>query len=369
MILVDFSSIVHRKIYTSVSRVNPRKENDKFITSEFIGLTKYYILEELFSIKQEHEPKFGNLVICLDEKKSGYWREKIYPMYKSNRREGKEESEINYSEVFHEINILIDQIRKNLPFKVVEVDTAEADDLMLVLSRHFSQTEKILIHSPDKDMIQAQRYTDNVFQYSSLTSKWIVPENKHENMDEWLLEHVCLGDGSDGVPRVIDHTLFSENFIKYLETEGYPGITDPLVFKDWNIPREEKIALVENYNVYRTNRKGEQTELDIYKKVRFGSSNLKKKIKEHGGLDEWLDSHPMYRPHYERNFKLVMEEGIPTDIFNEIILKYTQAESTYNFDEFSTYLKENNMKTILMDLPSIFINSEKQEICAEDFNW
>lgn len=368
MILIDFSSIIHRKIYTSVNNIKPKKVNDKYLTSDFIGLTKHYILEELFNIQHEHSTNFGNLVICLDEKGDGYWREEIYPKYKFKRKLIKEESEINYNEVFYEINILIDQIRKHLPWKVVEVKSAEADDLILVLSRHFNQYEKILIHSPDKDMIQAQRWTDNVFQYSSLTQKWITPENKHEDMDAWLLEHICLGDGCDEVPRVIDHTEFSENFIKHLEKEGFDLIKDPVEFKQWNIPKEEKIALIESFDIYKTNRKGESTgELDIYKKVRFGSSNLKKKIKEHGSLDAWLDSHPLYRKHYERNFKLVMEESIPTNIFNEIILKYTNAESIYNYKEFVNYLKNNNLNSILMDLPSIF--NEKREISAEDFEW
>ena len=37
-------------------------------------------------------------------------------------------------------------------------------------------------------------------------------------------------------------------------------------------------------------------------------------------FNDWLFSHPLYKEHYDRNFTLVMEEGIPTDIWNGIIM-------------------------------------------------
>lgn len=356
-------------IYTSINNIKPSKNNGMYNTSEFIGLTKYYILQDLFSIKQEHGNNFGDIVICLDKSADGYWRRDVYPGYKAHRKKSREESDINFKEVFREIETLIEQIKTNLPWKVIEVPKAEADDIMLVLAREFNHFEKILIHSPDKDMIQAQRNTDNVFQYSALTKKWIVPENKHEHMDHWLQEHVCLGDSSDDVPKVVDGTEFSENFLKYLKTNGYNDIKDPVQFKSsLNISNEEKTKLLTEYCIYKTNRKGESTDiLDIYKDMKFGPSTLKKKIAEFGSIDLWLDSHPLYRKHYERNFTLVMEEGIPNNIWNEIIVRYKEAEMKYNDKEFENYLIDNDLKSILMDLPSIF--KIQRSLTADDFGW
>ena len=45
MILIDYSSIMHRKIFTSITNMKPAKEDGKYVTSEFIGLTKYQILQ------------------------------------------------------------------------------------------------------------------------------------------------------------------------------------------------------------------------------------------------------------------------------------------------------------------------------------
>ena len=366
MILVDFSSIIHRMIHTSIANIKPSKTDGKFNTSEFVGLMKYYIFQELFAIKQEHGPNFGDIVICLDKSSNGYWRKDVYPGYKASRKKGREESEIDFGEVFVEIDSLIEQIKNNLPWKVIEVPKAEADDIMLVLAKEYSKYEKVLIHSPDKDMIQAQR-DQNVYQYSALTKKWIVPENKHDHMEHWITEHVCLGDAGDEVPKVVDHTEFSKAFIDFMTEAGY-NISTPMDFKAATISNEEKRRLLEDFDVYKLNRKKESTGVkDIYKDIKFGPATLQKELAKHGSLDAWLDSHPLYRPHYERNYKLVMSEGIPSDIWNEILVQYKQAACTYNDRSFEEYLKKNELKSILMELPNHF--KIQRELTAEDFGW
>jgi 5'-3' exonuclease len=373
MILIDFSSIIHRMIHTSVANAKPKMVDGKFATSEFIGLTKYFILQELFNIYQEHNRKFNDIVICLDKSSDGYWRKDFYPMYKAGRKKGREESDINFKEVFSELDELINQIKSNLPWKVVSVPKAEADDIMLVLSREYNTREKILIHTPDKDMIQAQRNTENVFQYSALTKKWIVPENKHDHMDHWLMEHVILGDASDEVPKVTDHTEFSQSFLDYLKENNISeDFFDVYSFKYGNngiqLSKEYKIKLLDNFNVYKLNRKKESTGIkDVYKDIKFGPSTLQKEIAKFGSVNEWLKSHPLYKEHYERNFTLVMEEGIPNNIWNEIVISYKEADVTYNEKEFKEYLTKNELKSVLMDLPMIFKSTRK--LTVENCDW
>jgi 5'-3' exonuclease len=367
MILVDLSSTIHRKVHTAVKHSNPTMVDGKYLTSEFIALVKYYILQDLFEVQQLHSPKFGEIVITLDNKSSdGYWREDVYSLYKSNRKNAKDESDVKFDEIFAEVNILIDQMKVNLPWKVVDVRRAEADDIMLVLAKVMNKSENILIHSPDKDMIQAQRGTDKVHQYSALTQKWLVPENKYDTMDEWIQEHVCLGDASDGVPKIVDFTEFSDSFLAYMRSKDI-HVLDPIEFKD-KLVNEQKRSLIENFNVFKLNRKKESTGvLDIYKDMRFGPAALKKSIAKFGSLDNWLDSHPLYRPNYERNFKLVMEEGIPADIFDGILNSFANAETVYNKLEFEDYLIKNNLKSILLNLGNVFKSTD--ELCAADFGW
>lgn len=367
MILVDFSSVCHRMIHSSISKVNPKKIDGKFLTSSFIRLTKYDIFQELFSIQQEHGTKFGEIIICLDKSSGGYWRNDVYPAYKAGRKVARAESEINFTEVFEHIDALIDQLRLNLPWKVIEIHRAEADDIMLVLAKEYCKYEKVLIHSPDKDMIQAQRDTENVFQYSALTKKWLVPENKHDHMDHWIMEHVCLGDAGDEVPKIVDHTEFSDSFLAFLKEHKH-NITNPMEFKASDISSDIKKELITSFDVYKLNRKLESTGVkDIYKDMRFGPVALFKTIAEYGSLDKWLDSHPLYRQHYNRNFTLVMSEGIPSEIWNNIILKYKTADIQYNDKAFAKYLIENDLKSIQMNLSSVF--KVQRELTSADYGW
>lgn len=361
MILLDFSSTVHRMIYAS-SKELEKDENEKFRTEDFIFFAQHLILQELYSIYNEHKNKFGNLVLCLDNPSGGYWRKDIYSRYKSKRKSSKEESPYNWDEIYIYINKLLDAIKLYLPWKVISVKRAEADDIMLVLSRQYNSTEKILIQSPDKDMIQAQKGTDNVFQYSSLTKKWLVPENKHDDMEDWLLEHVCLGDGCDEVPRIIDETEFTENFKNHLMSLELFAI-EPVLFEKYD--ESIKQNAIDTFDVWKYNKKGEQTEKDIYVKERLGLSTLKKKLDKIGGLETFLDSHPLYRPNYERNFKLVMEEGIPVDIWNSIIIDYKEAPDDYKPTEFEKFLDLNNLSQLKMTM-----NFESNKtLSVEDFGW
>lgn len=354
-------------IHTSIKEIKPQKIDGLYVTKEFINLTKYYIINDLFSIHQMHSSVFGEMCICLDRSANGYWRKDFYSGYKSRRKVGRDKSEINYGEVFAELEGLIEQLRKNVPWKVLEVDKAEADDIMLVLAKEFHEHDKVLIHSPDKDMIQAQRDNDTVFQYSPLTKKWLVPESKYDSMDHWIQEHVVLGDASDDVPKVVDSTVFSPIFLDYLKEHDLT-IKDPVEFKASNMSKEEKFKLLNEFNVNKLNRKGEDTGIkDVYKNPAFGPAGLAKAIKLHGSLDAWLDSHPMYRPNYDRNFVLVMSEGIPEFYWNAIVQQYADAKIDYNNSDLELYLSENGLKSIIMELPNHF--KFTGELTAESFGW
>lgn len=375
-------------------------------TESFIFFAMYLILTEIYNIQREHSKKFGEIILCLDNSKNGYWRKDVYQNYKSKRKKGREESDLDWKEVYSYVTALQTAIIEYLPWKVVQYERAEADDIILVLARTNNAFEKILIYSPDKDMIQAQRGTENVFQYSALTKKWLVPENKHDNMEHWLSEHVCLGDVADEVPKVVDHTEFSDSFLQYLK-EHNVQIDKVHHFKEWD-DRDKKIFLIQNFNVHKTNKKGEILEKDIYKDIRFGPSSLseifdgtwelkqrkevlnqkKEELKAQGlkftevnkeikslvikdetpekRFEDWLNSHPLYRQNYERNFTLVMEEGIPSDVWNGIILAHKNAKSEYFPKEYDEFLDRHNLSKLKTQ--SVF-KITNRPLTADDFGW
>lgn len=377
MILVDYSSVIHRKIYSAIVSMAPGKdENGKFITEEFIDYAKFEIVNELFKISQEFSPRFGEIVICLDNKSAeGYWRKDVFNAYKATRSKDRQESDINFSTVWPEINKVTEAIIKFLPWRTIEVHRAEADDIILILAEEFAKYNpvldyskpELLIHSPDKDMIQSQIGNDIIHQFSALTNKWILPDSKSESMDQWILEHICLGDVSDNVPKIVDRTEFTDKFIKYLSDNSIE-CECPVKFKKMDISIQEKINLIEKYDIYYLNRAGEPQEKEIYKKMRFGPATLNKTIAKFGDLDSFLDSNHQYRENYERNKILVLTEGIPSYIRENTLKEFKEAETEYKRQEFEEFVKENNIGSLLLEIPPS-ISSKLGELTAEDFGW
>ena len=71
---------------------------------------------------------------------------------------------------------LKEDLKQNFPYRVIEVDGAEADDIIAVLAAQFSETENVLILSSDKDFVQLQKYS-NVTQYSPILKRFISTED------------------------------------------------------------------------------------------------------------------------------------------------------------------------------------------------
>ena len=76
------------------------------------------------------------------------------------------------------LNKIRDEMKETFPWRVLQVETAEADDIIGTLCHRFGRTlkadddEPILILSGDKDFGQLQKYA-NVEQFSPITKKWI----------------------------------------------------------------------------------------------------------------------------------------------------------------------------------------------------
>ena len=80
----------------------------------------------------------------------------------------------------------------------MDIDGAEADDVIGVLVQKFAATEPIMILSSDKDFAQLQRYP-NVEQYSPILKKYI----KEPFPLVQLKQLIIRGDKSDGIPNIL----------------------------------------------------------------------------------------------------------------------------------------------------------------------
>ena len=188
MIIVDFNQVM-------ISNLMMQIGNHTNIPIEE-GLFRHMVINSLRSYKQKFGDEYGEMIIACDDK--NYWRKQIFPYYKANRKKNREESELNWTNIFEIFNKIKQEIKDNLPYPVIQVDTAEADDIIASLVKGTDNAHKIIILSGDKDFVQLQTHS-NVKQYDPVRKKWI----NHDNPERYLVEHILKGDAGDGIPNVL----------------------------------------------------------------------------------------------------------------------------------------------------------------------
>ena len=172
--------------------MNLKMNNSKTIDESMV---RHMILNSIRMYRMEHHDEYGEVVLTWDSKHS--WRRDYFPEYKASRRKGREESDLDWEDIFGTLNKIRNEIKENFPYKYLEVFGAEADDIIGFLCEE-NRDEKIMIISGDKDFIQLQKYP-NVKQWSPITKKQV------NGFDPtiYLKEHILKGDTSDGVPNIL----------------------------------------------------------------------------------------------------------------------------------------------------------------------
>lgn len=187
MILVDLSQIMMACTVMSMEKGQTEAEMD---------FVRHMVLNSLRMYREKYNDEYGELVLCCDDMHS--WRRDYFPQYKAGRRTTREESPLNWTQIFGCFNTLKSELREVFPYKVLQVEGAEADDIIGVLSRYSSITkQKTMIVSSDKDFIQL--HDKYVHQWSPVTKKLV---NGIEP-SQYLFEHILKGDKSDGIPNIL----------------------------------------------------------------------------------------------------------------------------------------------------------------------
>ena len=193
MILVDLNQVMISNMMMQIGN-HKNAEIDE-------GMLRHMILNTLRANRKKFHAEFGELVICADDK--NYWRRQSFPYYKANRKKSRDESELDWSSIFAALNKIREELKTFFPYKVIQIETAEADDIIGTIV-HTEGTplntgaEQILILSGDKDYIQLHTYA-NVKQYDPTRKRWI----KHSSPETFLYEHIIKGDSGDGVPNIL----------------------------------------------------------------------------------------------------------------------------------------------------------------------
>ena len=195
MILLDFSGIAIAPIV-----MGQAKYDDE-------NLIRHMILNSIRMYKQKFKD-YGDMVIIADG--GGNWRKDVYPDYKGKRKQNRDESKIDWDKAFQNINMVLEEIKVNMPWKVIHQWGCEADDSIAEIvkwTKEFGNYEEVMIVSADHDFIQLQKY-GNVKQFSPNTKKFV----KDDNPRLYQAQHILGGCSGDGVPNVLsdDDTFLIE---------------------------------------------------------------------------------------------------------------------------------------------------------------
>ena len=207
------------------------------------GMIRHMILNSLRFNRQRFYREYGEPILCCDN--SNYWRKKVFPHYKANRKKYQQQSELNWNDIFTFLNRVKQELKDHFPYKVIDVETAEADDIIGTLVHEFGMiyptdiSDEILILSGDKDYIQLQIY-NNVVQYDPIRKRWIM----HEEPDVYLFEHILKGDTGDGIPNILsaDDCLVTGIRQKNMTQKRIDGFHDnPKTLDDTHYKRNEQL--------------------------------------------------------------------------------------------------------------------------------
>lgn len=196
MILLDYSQTVIGS-FMAMGKGKPAVEED---------LLRHTILNSIRMFRNQFFKDFGEMVICCDGKDN--WRKKVFPEYKANRRKNRENDPTDWKTLFELLHEMREDLTNYFPYKVMHVDSAEADDIIgvIISERQTKFHTPTLIVSSDKDFIQLQKYPE-VKQWSPLQKKFIVGDPF-----ESLYDKLIRGDTGDGVPNILssDDTFITE---------------------------------------------------------------------------------------------------------------------------------------------------------------
>ena len=223
MILVDLNQVLLSGLMAQISNQKGVKLDENLVRHLILNILRMHI--------RNFRKEYGDVVLCCDNRK--YWRKDYFPFYKAGRKKTREKSDLDWHLIFDMLAKFKLELKENFPYKVIDVEGAEADDIIGTLTPIYSAHEKILILSSDGDFLQLQNYK-NVKQYNPAQKKFVVSANPV--MD--LKEKIIRGDKGDGIPNVFSP---SDCFVRDLRQKPITkGILDKLLQESY-LDQEETI--------------------------------------------------------------------------------------------------------------------------------
>jgi len=256
MILVDLNQVLLAGLMAQIA-------NSKNIKLEE-SLIRHMILNIIRSHLKNFRKEYGEVVLCSDNRK--YWRKEYFPFYKAGRKKSRKNSDLDWHLIFDMLAKFKVELRENFPYKVIDVEGAEADDIIGTLVPRHIMHENILIISSDGDFLQLQMYNGKsdytVKQYNPTQKKFLISENPLEELKQKIIN----GDKGDGIPNILSPSdtfvreirqkvmteakltkFMSEHYNEYDENAKIGFTRNQTLIDLRNIPGDIQSKIINNY--------------------------------------------------------------------------------------------------------------------------
>lgn len=287
VLLVDLNNLLFRTLY--VREIGIQTEMPDF------KLWRYLTFESIFHCIKKFD--ITEVILAVDDKIS--WRRSFFPRYKESRKKQRDKQGIDFSIVFGVINKYLADLKHSMPFKIIKVRSAEADDVIAVLA---NELDNCIISSNDEDFLQLVGDTKLWNPSRQEFSEFPINLNKKDNPvmcetpEEFLKYKILMGQAKDGI-----------------------------------------------FNIKTPNDWGQTVETQDKRKPPFGPKSAEKVIR--AGASEWVTENNL-DDHWHRNEVLIDFKKIP----NIIISRIADAYNNYNFpppDNMYPFFKRHDMRFFL----------------------
>ena len=232
MILVDLNQVLLSGLMAQIAGQKNTKYDEDLIRHLILNILRNHI--------KNFKSEYGEVVLCCDNR--NYWRKEIFPYYKAGRKKTREKSDLDWHLIFDILGNIKNELKEHFPYKVIDVDGAEADDIIGTLAPRHVMHENVLILSSDGDFLQLQQYNtkENKFsikQYNPAQKKLI----KSANPLAELKEKIIKGDKGDGIPNIYSP---ADCFVRDLRQKPITkGTLSKLMAEDFSNYSDENIKI------------------------------------------------------------------------------------------------------------------------------
>lgn len=257
--LIDTSNIFFITYSMFIKTMKKNNGPDYEIEEKDLGLFWHMFIKYAMPFLTTYE----NSVWAFEGHNSTAWRKQMYPLYKENRKDRKEDPDYKF------IGSLLNEIEVYLSYfhcKTMRVDNCEGDDVIFACAKYYAEKgERIQIISGDEDLTQIALFFDEVTVFNPIKSR------KAEPNPNIIFKKAIVGDTSDnikGVPKIgektfaamledkalwnkkmtPENTVIFENILKIVDLREFPeeyrnNIVKELENKDWNTFDKNKVEL------------------------------------------------------------------------------------------------------------------------------